>query len=71
MKKLYLCVDWESRSIGVSTKKDWEEYKLYLVGENNCGVYEDGDSIEIYDESNEDVGGSMVELTLPENFELT
>ena len=32
-KKIYLSVDWDSRSISVSTKKDWEEYKEYLKEE--------------------------------------
>ena len=27
MKEIYLSVDWDSRSISVSTKKDWEEYR--------------------------------------------
>ena len=26
-KKIYLSVDWDSRSISVSTKNDWDEYK--------------------------------------------
>ena len=27
MKKIYLSVDWDSRSISVSTKKDWASYR--------------------------------------------
>ena len=41
MKKIYLSVDWISRSISVSTKKEWEEYKEYLVEESKCGEYKD------------------------------
>ena len=44
MKKIYLSVDWDSRSISVSTKKDWEEYREYLVEEKKCGEYKDGGS---------------------------
>ena len=70
MKRIYLCVDWESRSIGVSTKKDWDEYKEYLKGENKCGEYKGVDSIEIYDEKNEDSGGGMVELKVDDRYYL-
>ena len=66
MKKLYLNVDWESRSIGVSSKESWEEYKKYLEGEDKCEVYEDGDSIEIYDGSDRDSSDGMVELKIDE-----
>ena len=64
MKKIYLSVDWISRSIGVSTKKDWEEYREYLVEEKKCGEYKDGDSFEIYNEDDEESGDGMVELKI-------
>ena len=35
MKKIYLSVDWISRSISVSTKKDWVERKLYCKNFRN------------------------------------
>ena len=62
MKKIYLSVDWDSRSISVSTKKVWEEYREYLVEESKCGEYKDGDSFEIYNEGDEESGDGMVEL---------
>ena len=64
MKKIYLSVDWISRSISVSTKKEWEEYKGYLVEEGKCGEYKDGDSFEIYNEDDEESGDGMVELKI-------
>jgi len=64
MKKIYLSVDWISRSISVSTKKEWEEYKEYLVEESKCGEYKDGDSFEIYNEDDEESGDGMVELKI-------
>ena len=70
MKKIYLCVDWESRNIGVSTKKDWDEYKKYLKEENKCGEYKDGDSVEIYNEEDEDSSDSMVELKVDDRYYL-
>ena len=70
MKKIYLCVDWESRSIGVSTKKDWDEYKKYLKEENKCGEYKDGDNVEIYNEEDEDSSDSMVELKVDDRYYL-
>ena len=45
-KKIYLSVDWDSRSISVSTKNDWDEYKEYLKEEGKCGVYREGNSLE-------------------------
>lgn len=69
-KKLYLVVDWESRSIGISTKKDWDEYKKYLEEENKCGVYEDGDSVEIYNEGDEESNDGMIELKVDVNYNL-
>ena len=65
-KKIYLSVDWISRSISVSTKKEWEEYKGYLVEESKCGEYKDGDSFEIYNEDDEESGDGMVELKIKE-----
>ena len=65
-KKIYLSVDWDSRSISVSTKNDWEEYKEYLKEEKKCGEYEDGDSFEIYNEGDEESGDGMVELKIKE-----
>jgi len=65
-KKIYLNVDWESRSIGVSSKESWEEYKKYLEGEDKCEVYVNGDSIEIYDGSDRDSSDGMVELKIEE-----
>ena len=66
MKKLYLSIDWESRSIEVTNKESWEEYKKYLVEEGKCGEYKDGDSFEIYDEDDEDNNSGMVELKIDE-----
>lgn len=66
MKKLYLSIDWESRSIEVSSKESWEDYKKYLVEENKCGEYKDGDSFEIYDEDDVDNSSGMVELKIEE-----
>ena len=66
MKKLYLSIDWESRSIEVTNKESWEEYKKYLEGEDKCGTYKDGDSFEIYDESDGDSSDGMVELKIDE-----
>ena len=66
MKKIYLSIDWESRSIEVTNKESWEEYKKYLVEENKCGEYKDGDSFEIYDEDDVDNSSGMVELKIDE-----
>jgi len=66
MKKIYLSIDWESRSIEVTNKESWEEYKKYLVEEGRCGEYKDGDSFEIYDEDDEDNNSGMVELKIDE-----
>ena len=66
MKKLYLSIDWESRSIEVTNKESWEDYKKYLVEENKCGEYKDGDSFEIYDEDDVDNSSGMVELKIDE-----
>ena len=41
IEKIYLNVDWESRSIGVSSKESWEEYKKYLEGEDKWRWYRD------------------------------
>jgi predicted secreted protein len=66
MKKIYLSIDWNSRNICVTNKKSFEEWREYLKGENNCGVYENEESLEIYDESNEDESDSIVELKVDE-----
>ena len=66
MKKLSLSIDWESRSIEVTNKESWEDYKKYLVEENKCGEYKDGDSFEIYDEDDVDNSSGMVELKIDE-----
>ena len=66
MKKLSLSIDWESRSIEVTNKESWEDYKKYLVEENKCGEYKDGDSFEIYDEDDVNNSSGMVELKIDE-----
>ena len=66
-----MSVDWDSRSIGVSTKKDWEEYREYLVEENSEWDKDclDKESIEFIEHYNDDGDGgsnseeSYLELT--------
>jgi len=57
--------EWDSRSISVSTKNDWDEYKEYLKEEGKCGVYREGNSLEIYNED-EDSSDGMVVLKIKE-----
>ena len=66
MKKIYLNIDWMSRSVSVSDKEGFEDWRKYLVEENICGENKDGNSLEIYNESDEDEGDSMVELEIEE-----
>ena len=45
MKKIYLNIDWMSRSVSVSDKEGFEDWKKYLVEENKCGENKDMDSL--------------------------
>ena len=41
MKKIYLNIDWMSRSVSVSDKEGFEDWRKYLVEENADGRYPD------------------------------
>jgi hypothetical protein len=41
-----------------------------LKEENKCGEYKDGDSVEIYNEEDEDSSDSMVELKVDDRYYL-